>query len=345
MSSYGCGFNGNDRNLDSERRDPGLTAQKQNKDSIFIRKPSLTPKIVRRIQVLRLLEAQHKKLEKKFFKDRAALVDKYHQLYKPLYEKRYKIVNGITEVGVKTQELLEDDEANGEKGVPNFWLSALKNNKKLLIMNHDECALQYLNDIKWSRIHDPKGFKLEFLFDPNPYFRNSVLTKTYYMVEEHEPIWSKEIGTEIDWYPGQSLTISPRKDPKNVKSMTAADICYSFFTFFKPPQHDDYTGADMVSTFKTRIENDREMGLTIRDKITPHAVSWFAVNIDELDDSEDDDDSDYHFDFDSDDEDDMYKKYAAAYNNNKEEEDRKRKRESDWTQHERAMARLTLREQ
>ncbi|KAM5579429.1 hypothetical protein ABKV19_009282 [Rosa sericea] len=56
-----------------------------------------------RIALHVVLQSRHKKLEQQFFEDRAALVDKYHQLYKPLYEKRYEIVNGITEVeGVKT---------------------------------------------------------------------------------------------------------------------------------------------------------------------------------------------------------------------------------------------------
>ena len=39
-----------------------------------------------------------------------------------------------------------------------------------------------------------KGFKLEFFFDPNPFFTNSVLTKTYYMIDEDEPILEKAIG-------------------------------------------------------------------------------------------------------------------------------------------------------
>lgn len=54
--------------------------------------------------------------------------------------------------------------------------------------------MKYLKDIKWSRIEDPKGFKLEFFFDTNPFFKNSVLTKTYHMVDEDDPILEKAIG-------------------------------------------------------------------------------------------------------------------------------------------------------
>lgn len=62
------------------------------------------------------------------------------------------------------------------------------------ISERDEGALKYLKDIKWCRIDNPKGFKLEFFFDTNPYFKNSVLTKTYHMIDEDEPILEKAIG-------------------------------------------------------------------------------------------------------------------------------------------------------
>jgi nucleosome assembly protein 1-like 1 len=110
------------------------------------------------------------------------------------------------------------------KGVPDFWLTAMKTNEvlseevnidtallccflsmhcsmmlsrvvlNLQIQERDEAALKYLKDIKWSRIEDPKGFKLDFFFDTNPFFKNSVLTKTYHMVDEDDPILEKAIG-------------------------------------------------------------------------------------------------------------------------------------------------------
>lgn len=61
-------------------------------------------------------------------------------------------------------------------------------------MDRDEGALKHLKDIKWCRLDNPKGFKLEFFFDPNPYFKNTVLTKTYYMEDEEEPVLDKAMG-------------------------------------------------------------------------------------------------------------------------------------------------------
>lgn len=41
---------------------------------------------------------------------------------------------------------------------------------------------------------DPKGFKLKFFFDTNPFFKNSVSTKVYHMIDDDEPILEKAIG-------------------------------------------------------------------------------------------------------------------------------------------------------
>ena len=55
----------------------------------------------------------------------------------------------------------------------------------------------YLKDIKWCKIEEPKGFKLEFFFDQNPYFKNTLLTKAYHMIDEDEPILEKAIGYDL----------------------------------------------------------------------------------------------------------------------------------------------------
>uniref|UniRef100_A0A2N9HJT3 Nucleosome assembly protein n=1 Tax=Fagus sylvatica TaxID=28930 RepID=A0A2N9HJT3_FAGSY len=291
-----------------------------------------------------LLSSQHDELEAKFFEERAALEAKYQKLYEPLYTKRYDIVNGVVEVeGVTTEADVdqEEDKATGEKGVPDFWLTAMKTNEVLAeeITERDEEALKHLKDIKWCRIDDPKGFKLEFFFDTNSYFKNSVLTKTYHMIDDDEPILEKAIGTEIEWYPGKSLTQKilkkkPRKGTKNAKPITKTEDCPSFFNFFNPPQvpeEDDDLDEDTAEELQNQMEQDYDIGSTIRDKIIPHAVSWFtgdAVQGDEFEDMGDDEDDEDGEDEDEDDEDEEEEEDDEDEDEEDEKEERKGRKKS-----------------
>ncbi|KAJ6742761.1 TESTIS-SPECIFIC Y-ENCODED PROTEIN [Salix viminalis] len=270
---------------------------------------NLSPSVRKRVEDLREIQSQHDELEAKFFEERAALEAKYQKVYQPLYTKRYEIVNGVAEAEAANEVAMdqEGENAGEEKGVPDFWLVAMKNNEVLAeeITERDEGALKYLKDIKWCRIEVPKGFKLDFFFDTNPYFKNSVLTKTYHMIDEDEPILEKAIGTEIEWYPGKCLTQKllkkkPKKGSKNAKPITKTEDCESFFNFFSPPQvpdDDEDIDEDTAEELQNQMEQDYDIGSTIRDKIIPHAVSWFtgeAVQGDELglDDADEDDDED-----------------------------------------------------
>ncbi|KAF7106629.1 hypothetical protein CFC21_107346 [Triticum aestivum] len=270
---------------------------------------SLSPNVRTRVEFLRGIQSQHDEIETKFFEERAALEAKYQKLYEPLYAKRYDIVNGVVEVDGVAKEPTSENAAEGgdsdAKGVPDFWLTALKTNDVLTeeIQERDEPVLKYLKDIKWSRIDDPKGFKLEFFFDTNPFFKNSVLTKSYHMVDEDDPILEKAIGTEIEWYPGKNVTQKilkkkPKKGSKNTKPITKTEECESFFNFFSPPQvpdDDEDIDEEAADELQGQMEHDYDIGSTIRDKIIPHAVSWFtgeAVQAEDFDDMEDGDEDD-----------------------------------------------------
>ncbi|KAL1531008.1 Nucleosome assembly protein 1 [Salvia divinorum] len=284
---------------------------------------SLPPRVRTRVEALKSIQSQHDELEAKYIEERTALEAKYQILYEPFYTKRFEIVNGVAEV----EGVAADTEANSRtfisvKGVPDFWLTAMKSNEILEeeITERDEEALKYLKDIKWSRLDDPKGFKLEFFFDTNPFFKNSVLRKTYHMIEEDEPILEKAIGTEIEWHPGKCLTQKvlkkkPKKGAKNAKPIIKTEKCESFFNFFNPPEvpdDDEDMDDDKAEELQNLMEQDYDIGSTIRDKIIPHAVSWFtgeAAEGDELilsdeDDEDDDDEEDEDEEEDEDDDED-----------------------------------------
>ncbi|EPS64406.1 hypothetical protein M569_10375, partial [Genlisea aurea] len=278
---------------------------------------NLSPNVRKRVEALRDIQSQHDDLEAKFQEEKAALEAKYQKLYEPLYTKRYKIVNGILEVeGITSGQ--EGKHWNAPyKGVPDFWLTAMKTNEVLAeeITERDEEALKFLKDIKWSRIDNPKGFKLEFFFDSNPFFKNTVLTKTYHMIDEDEPILEKAIGTQIEWSPGKCLTQKvmkkkPKKGAKNAKPLIKTEKCESFFNFFTPPEvpdDEDDIDEEEAEELQNLMEQDYDIGSTIRDKIIPHAVSWFtgeAVQVEDLDMADDEEDDIEEDDEDEEDEDD-----------------------------------------
>lgn len=293
MSDLGSALPPNTSGLSAEDRAGIVNALKNKLQSLAGQHAdvmeTLSPKVKKRVEVLKEIQGEHDELEAKFYEERAALEAKYQKLYEPLYTKRYEIVNGLVEVEGVADDPAEDaaeDKANEGKGVPEFWLTALKSNEVISeeIHERDEDALKYLKDIKWSKLDDPKGFKLEFFFNSNPYFKNYVLTKTYHMIDDDEPILEKAIGTEIEWFPGKCLTQKilkkkPKKGSKNTKPITKTETCESFFNFFNPPQvpdDDEEIEEEAAEQLQDLMEQDYDIGSTIRDKIIPHAVSWFT---------------------------------------------------------------------
>lgn len=277
---------------------------------------SLPPKIKKRVEILQKMQAEHDELVSKFLEEKAALEAKYQNMYEPLYSKRHDVVNGITDVeDTKEEKTAKDskEENSGEKGVPKFWATAMTNNEilRVQITERDEDALKFLKDIKWSRLDEGKGFKLDFFFNENPFFKNTVLTKTYYMVDENEPILERVTGTVIDWFPGKKLTEKVmrkklKKGAKSGKTVTRVEQCASFFNFFKPPQipdDDEDLDDDLADDLQDLLEQDYDIGSTIRDKIIPRAVSWYtgeAVETDDEDEDEEDDEEDEDGDDDED---------------------------------------------
>ncbi|WIA18288.1 hypothetical protein OEZ85_009754 [Tetradesmus obliquus] len=287
---------------------------------------SLTPYLRARVNELQTLQGQHDELEKAFRKERAALEEKYAKLYAPLYADRAAIVKGEKEVALPEGETAAAGKP--EKGIPGFWATVLA--RAELVQNEkDADALTYLTDITCESVSgtskqpaedggeatevETTGFMLTFTFKENPYFTNTVLTKSYHMLDDDEPVLERSEGTEIDWKPGKNITVKVmKKKPKkgarpDAKPQTKLEPVDSFFNFFSPPQVPD-DDADMdgeeMEQLHEEIEADYDAGDTIKTKLIPHAVAWFTGEAledegigmfgddDDEDEDEDDDDDD-----------------------------------------------------
>lgn len=215
---------------------------------------SLPAPVRRRVSGLKGIQKEHSKLEADFQQEVLELEKKYFAKFTPLYERRSKIVNGAvepTEEEVKAAEEEEDEDeqdkegesaaaaAKPEKstvsddvaGIPEFWLSAMKNQVTFaeMITDRDEAALKHLTDIRMEYLDVP-GFRLIFEFASNTYFTNKTLTKTYFYQSEMgyggDFIYDHAEGDKIDWLPTKDLTVRVEQKKQRNKS-ESAHIAYS----------------------------------------------------------------------------------------------------------------------
>lgn len=206
---------------------------------------SLPAPVKKRLTGLKGLQAEYSKLELKFQEEILELEKKYLEKYRPLYNRRAEIVNGVTEP--KEEELEAGraaEEENGEpsseavkeeddttatstemKGVPEFWLTAMKNMIALadLITAKDEEVLRFLTDIRLSYLDVP-GFRIEFEFAENEFFTNKVLTKAYYYQQQAgyggDFIYDHAEGMDIQWNDGKDLTVKIETKRQRNKSIS-----------------------------------------------------------------------------------------------------------------------------
>lgn len=202
---------------------------------------SLPSPVRRRVAGLKGVQKEHAKLEVEFQEEVLNLEKKYFDKFTPLYQKRAKIVNGVAEpteaevtAGEQDDEEDEtevtkadsDDDANTTEppsGIPEFWLSAMKNQVSLaeLITDRDEAALKFLTDIRMEYLEKP-GFRLIFEFGDNEFFTNKKITKTYFYQEESgyggDFIYDHADGDKIDWKAGKDLTVRIESKKQRNKS-------------------------------------------------------------------------------------------------------------------------------
>ena len=216
---------------------------------------SLHYQVRARVDALRNIQQSHDELREKFLEEKRALEEKYRGLYAPLYAERASIVKGEVDVDAGAPDDGEVADEEAPKGIPDFWLCALRNHEAIAeqITEKDEEALKYLVDVTCKPLEpvapeepeeeeeeEARGFTIDFHFEqPNPFFTNAVLSKSYHMVDEEDPILEFSEGTEIDWLPGKNLCVKvlrkkPKKGVKNAKPITKTERCESFFNFFPP---------------------------------------------------------------------------------------------------------------
>jgi nucleosome assembly protein 1-like 1 len=229
-------------------RNPGLVSMIQGKLGSLVGRSSgyiesLPAPVRRRVAGLKGIQKEHAKLEAQFQEEVLELEKKYFAKFTPLYQRRASIVNGAAEptddevdagkeedeeeeeVDVKAEdERKQDDEKDiTTSGIPEFWLSAMKNQISLaeMITERDEEALKHLTDVRMEYLDRP-GFRLIFEFAENEFFTNKTISKTYYYKEESgyggDFIYDHAEGSKIDWKADKDLTVRVESKKQRNKS-------------------------------------------------------------------------------------------------------------------------------
>ncbi|KAJ7708215.1 hypothetical protein B0H17DRAFT_1031924 [Mycena rosella] len=309
---------------------------------------SLPPAVKRSVEGLKGLQVQQTDLQNQYKRECLELERKYLELQKPLYARRHAIIAGDAAVtpeeiaAGEAQSLKDDDEyvslAEQEKekkddaakdadvkGVPDFWLTALRNHPGLaeLITERDAEALAHLTDVTLSYL-PPKGaegefaglpgFTLSFHFAPgNPFFDHAVLTKTYIYQEQvgysGDFVYDRAVGSKIVWKEEKDLTTEweikkqRNKNTNRTRVIRKSHPTASFFNFFAPPVmpsdeaiESGEVDPEDLEEIEERLEVDYQIGEDLKEKIIPRAIDYFtgkALEYEMIDSDEDDDDDEF----------------------------------------------------
>lgn len=188
---------------------------------------------------------------------------KYEEKFKPIYEEREKVIEGI----------------------PEFWLRALRANPAMVsqITKRDCEILKHLKNIRTESI-SLQNFSVEMVFSENPYFSNTSLRRSIELKEDEngEDI-AKTKGTEIIW-----------KEPYSLR----ADSFFHLFVEIPSDEGDELSSEDLCEIHQTQIQNAR----LLKDLIIPNALALFKKEpsldlVESGSDEENFDDDEDAFDF------------------------------------------------
>lgn len=305
------------------------------------------PKPVKnRVNACRNIHKEFVGMESEFYREINELEQKYHNKYTNLYERRKKIIAGEYEPNEEECKKGEDEESDDEcpddamdgiklppsfpedvKGVPEFWLTVLKSAQctDALIEDHDEPLLCKLKDVTLTYDNEKSvegfiGFTLNFWFEPNEYFEETVLKKEYKLrlTPDKDEILTYEgpeivqaQGTTITWKKDKNVTKKIlKKKQKNKKTghtrTTTTEVSQdSFFNYFTSielrvenmKKHLEEAGEedseeDDFDQQAAMLEADYEIGHFIRERLIPRAVLYYTGELDDESEFGDEDDED-----------------------------------------------------
>ncbi|KAJ7978417.1 NAP1-related protein 2 [Quillaja saponaria] len=199
-------------------------------------------KLVHSIEKLQEFQEELEKINEEASDKVLEIEQKYNEIRKPVYDKRKVIINSM----------------------PEFWATALLNEE-------DQKIFKYLTSLEVEDSKDVKsGYSITFNFNPNPYFEETKLTKTFTFLDEG----TKITATPIKWKEGKGISNGVNHEKKGNKR-APADI--SFFSWFSDTEQKDV--MDDIHD---------EVAELIKDDLWPNPLTYFNNEADEEDFDEED---------------------------------------------------------
>jgi len=244
---------------------------------------------------LEALDNEYLEVEKEYNDELSRLNQRFEAQFGVLLSKR----NGVLTRQAQPGPL---DHLCATRALPGFWRMVLLNSDEFQedIERHDEPVLDYLTDIVWELLDEScrdKGFRIRFVFAPNPYFSNELLTKEYHYEKKNPYVSDPEVCTKIvaspiDWHTGKNVTVEliakkPKSGRRRVTKPKREEVPRpSFFRrCFRNlgpgeeipeeelDEEEDHEDPDLMQYL---LEDDHEQGVALRDYLIPHAVRWFT---------------------------------------------------------------------
>ncbi|XP_042953602.1 NAP1-related protein 1-like isoform X4 [Carya illinoinensis] len=168
---------------------------------------------------------------------------KYNEIRRPVYDKRTEMI----------------------KSIPDFWLTAFLSHPALgeLLNEEDQKIFKHLSSLEVEDFKDVKsGYSITLHFNPNPYFEDTNLTKTFTYADDDGT--TKITATSIKWKEGMGIPNGINHEKKGNKRPASNESFFSWFTDTQEKDHSDIHD-EMKKTLMTKRPLKRErMVMTLK---------------------------------------------------------------------------------
>ena len=154
-------------------------------------------------QLQQILQLEYKNVENnQYSQEYDALQDKYDKQYKRIYDEIDKIVKSKEKIEISPEEcekygIIDEGE---QKEIEDYWQKVIINSRYFTITDKDKTILKYIKKVDMVKFpENVNNFRVDFIIEPNEFFAQDILSKTYEYEYDKDGVLKKAIGMNIEW--------------------------------------------------------------------------------------------------------------------------------------------------